>query len=112
MALQNPSLRTPNLPAGQMVNEDGTPTPEELLFRQRLVSSLQNNFGPEGVVVPTQDSTNIAIIQNNRVPNPSGGASIPTCQFGTMLYNVTTNSIMIAIDDGAGNPIFKTVTLT
>lgn len=112
MAVQNPNIRVPNLPVGKMVGEDGNPTPEELTFRQRLVSSLQDNFGPEGLVAPTQDATNIAIIQNHTIPNPSGGAPIPTCQFGTILYNVTANSIMIAVDDGAGNPIFKTVTLT
>lgn len=112
MAIQNPNIRVPNLPVGKMVDENGAPTPEELTFRQRLVSSLQDNFGPEGLVAPTQTAANITVIQNNTTPNPSGGAAVPTCQFGTILYNVTANSIMIAVDDGSGSPIFKTVTLT
>lgn len=99
--------RIPNLPQNKMVDENGNPTPEELTFREALVTSLQNNLGSEGVVIPTQTAANITKIQNNQLPN---GAY--SCQFGTMIYNSDANSIMIAVNNGSGAPIFKTVTLT
>lgn len=109
------TIRVPNLPMGQIVDKDGNATDDELTFRHILITSLQNNFGAEGVVVPTQDATNIAIIEANREPNPIALPTVPgayTCAFGTILYNSTANSIMIAVDGGGGVPLFKTVTLT
>lgn len=105
-------IRVPNLPTGQIVDPDGNATDDELTFRHGLVTSLQKNFGNEGVVVPTQTATAITQIQNNSYPDPLTGAPVYTCQFGTILYNSTANSIMIAVDNGAGVPLFKTVTLT
>lgn len=113
MADQN--IRVPNLPMGEIVNEDRTASPDELTFRQRLISSLQDNFGDEGLVAPTQTAADIVKIQNNKAINPITGqvsSTDFTCQYGTILYNSTANSIMIAINDGSGAPIFKTVTLT
>ncbi len=107
MAQSRDVIRVPNLPLGQVVDEDGMATDDEMTFRQALVSGLQRLFGNEGVVVPTQSAANIITIQNNT--NPQGQF---TCAFGTILYNSDANSIMIAVDNGAGAPLFKTVTLT
>jgi hypothetical protein len=113
-------IRIPNLPTGPIADEKGVATDGESTFRRILITSLQKNFGNEGVVVPTQPNDAMSTpptdyidkIQNNTVYNPATGANEYTCQFGTILYNSTANSIMIAIDNGAGAPIFKTVTLT
>ena len=107
------NYRIPNLPTGQIVDETGQPTDDELTFRQTLVTSLQQNFGDEGCVVPSLTQDEITTIQDNTEDNPSDPMSpLYTCQFGTIVYNADTNEIQIAIDDGAGAPIFKTVTLT
>jgi hypothetical protein len=100
-------MNIPNLPVGAMVLEDGNPTPTELLFRQQLVQELQTGAGNEGLVAPTQIAADITLIQNNT--DVQGNF---TCQFGTILYNSTANTIQIAINNGSGAPIFKTVTLT
>lgn len=74
---------------------------------QQLFQELQKNASNEGLVAPTQDQTNLIKIQNNLNQNGTN-----SCQFGTILYDSTNNSIRIAIDNGSGAPIFKTVTLT
>lgn len=108
-------LRIPNLPTGPMVDEEGMPTNDELVFRQNLVTSLQNNFGSEGMVAPTQLYADMLIIQNNT--NISGQY---TCAFGTCLYvpdfpvggpPVATPSIVFSVDSGGGVPLFKRVQL-
>lgn len=106
-----PVIRVPNLPNGQLVDEDGNATDDELTFRQGLITSLQQNFGNEGLVAPVQDSTNIAIIQNNQLPNPvTGVADQYSCQPGTIIYNSTNDTLMVAILVG-GIPTFKTFTV-
>jgi hypothetical protein len=107
MSNNNPVIRVPNLPIGQIVDENGNATDDELTFRHALITNLQNNFGNEGVVVPTQTAANINTIQNNQLANGQY-----SCAFGTIIYDSTNNLIRIAIDDGTGKPIFKTVTLT
>lgn len=105
-------IRIPNLPVGQIVDKNGNPTDDELTFRQALITSLQRNFGNEGIVAPTQDATNITAIQNNQLPDPVTG--IPnqySCAYGTFLYDSSTNTMRVAIDNGAGAPIFKTLVL-
>lgn len=108
------AIRIPNLPTAKIVDENGFPTDDELTFRQALITLLQKNFGEEGLVAPTQSNALMPVgvdyinqIQNNQLPDGQY-----TCQYGTILYNSTANSMMMAIDDGAGAPIFKTVTLT
>lgn len=107
-----PVIRIPNLPMGQITDDKGFATETEQTWRQTLISSLQNNFGSEGCVVPTQSAANILMIQNNNYLNDATGQTVYTCQYGTMLYNSTANSIMIAVNNGSGQPVFKTVTLT
>lgn len=80
-----------------------------------LLQTLQQNASDEGLVAPTQPqpgapNTAIADIQNHIIT--VNGNTVYTCQFGTSLYDRLNNSIRMAIDDGTGAPIFKTVTLT
>lgn len=103
-------IRIPNLPMGTIVKEDGTATDDELTFRQILVTNLQKLFGSEGVVLPSLTSDEIDDIEAYQQTTPAG--DIYTCQYGTMVYNSTANSVMIAVNDGADAPLFKTVTLT
>lgn len=104
----------PQLPVSKIVEEDGYPTSEELLYRQNLQQALQLGASEEGLVAPTQLYAQMLIIQN--ALNTQG---IHTCQFGTCLYvpdfpvsSVATPSIVFCVPDGSGNPLFKRVTLT
>ena len=96
----------PQLPVSKIVEEDGYPTSEELLYRQNLQQALQLGASEEGLVAPTQDAANITVIQNNM--NEQGQT---TCAAGTLIYNSTTNQLQVAILVG-GSPQFMTVTVT
>lgn len=105
-------MNIPNLPVGAMIDDNGNPTPVELLFRQNLIQTLQQGAGPEGLVAPSQPN---AAAPNNfitQIQNNTDAQGNYTCAYGTILYNSTANSIMIAVNNGSGAPIFKTVTLT
>lgn len=119
--MAEPVLRVPNLPTGKIADENGMATDDELIFRQNLITSLQNNFGNEGLVMPTQNNEAppadyVTQIQNNQ--NENGQF---TCQLGTMLYVIadpldyTQDKVMIAVRNDntypATAPLFKTVTL-
>jgi hypothetical protein len=95
----------------KFVNEDGKLSDVAQAFMDELINALIAGAGQEGLVSPTQNAANIVTIQNNQTTGPTGIIS-PTCDFGTSLYNSDANSIMFTINDGSGNPIFKTVTLT
>ena len=118
-----PYIRVPNLPNGQIADQDSYPTDDETTFRMALITSLQNNFGNEGLIAPTQtnktsdpDPTelyHIRQIQNNQIPNPlTGVADQYTCGFGRFLYDATNNRILVSIDGGGGVPAFMQITLT
>jgi hypothetical protein len=96
----------PQLPVSKVVEPDGYPTSEELIFRQNLQQALQLGASEEGLVAPTQSAGNITTIQNNT--NTEGEF---TCQGGTLIYNSTTNELQVCILV-AGVPTFKTVTVT
>lgn len=116
-------IRVPNLPTGTIVDKDGNATDDELTFRHSLITSLQNNFGNEGLVSPTQTNLlagpdpdalfHIRQIQNNQIPNPvTGVLDQYTCGFGRFLYDSTNNRILVSIDIGGGVPGFAEVNLT
>jgi hypothetical protein len=111
--IQRDSVRIPNLPMGKIVDDNGMPTQDEQTFRQALLTLLESIAGNEGLVAPILTSSQITTVQNNsqQVPGANPGFYY-TCQYGTIVYNSTANSIQIAIDNGSGVPIFKTVTLT
>lgn len=98
-------IRVPNLPNGQIVDDKGNATDDEMTFRHALISNLQNLFGNEGVVVPSQSATNIASIVANQLPNGEY-----SCQAGTLLYD-STNDALKAVIFVAGVPTLKTVQL-
>lgn len=107
----------PQLPVSKIVEQDGYPTSEELLYRQNLQQALQLGASEEGLVAPTQSQANATIIQNAQNPQLQY-----TCALGTILYVITDpldytqDKVMIAVRNDntypATPPIFKTVTLT
>lgn len=112
MTIKQPQqIRVPNLPLGAMVDENGIATPSEITFRQTLIRSLQNNFGDEGLVVPSQQNTTapndaVNTIQNNQVINQVTGQLEYTLVPGTLLYDSTNNNLLVAI------LVFDMVTMT
>ena len=106
MSTNTPPL-IPNFENLPIIQAGGVWSDTWSLIMQQLLSTLQTNFGPEGLVAPTLTAAQITAVQNNQLPN---GAF--TCQYGTIVYNSTANSMMMAVNNGAGAPIFKTVTLT
>lgn len=112
------NIRVPNLPIGRIVDANGEATDDEITFRHALVSSLQNNFGNEGLVAPTQTNDVspedfIKQIQDNRIPDPVTGAPGEyTCGFGRIIYDATNNRMLVSIDGGGGVPAFMQITLT
>ena len=99
-------MNIPSIPVSPLTGPDGYATSEEAQFRQNLIQALQSGASEEGLVAPSQNSTNIAIIAANK--DPQGNF---TCKGGTMIYNTTTNQLQVAILV-AGVPTFKTVTVT
>ena len=99
---------------GRIVNEDGTPTQEEQTFRSALLNLLQTIAGTQGLVAPTVTAAEEAVIVagTSVVPSPLGDLTTYTCQYGTIVYNSTANSMRMAVNNGSNQPIFKTVTLT
>jgi len=105
-------IRVPNLPTGPIVREDGFATDDELTFRQSLITSLQDNFGSEGLVAPSQSTSDITIIQDNRERDPVDPlvAGPYTCAAGTIIYDSDTDELKVAILV-AGVPTFKVFTV-
>jgi hypothetical protein len=97
----------PSLPRSrQLVNKDGTINEYWLLFFQDLLRSLQNNFSPEGLLVPSQTAANIALLIDGTAPNPPVGNDIRLSN-ANILYDSTNNEFKGNI---AGT--WKTFTLT
>ena len=104
-------IRIPNLPVGKLIDENGMPTDEELLFRQQLITALQTLIGPEGLVAPSQTAANITAIATNTQDTPAGNEY--TVEFGTILYESDTQTMKVIISDGNPTPapVIKTFTL-
>lgn len=83
---------------------------------QSLIQTLQENASEEGLVAPTQSSeviapaisSDITIIQDAKT---STAPLVYKTAYGTMLYDSFTNNVLMAINNGAGAPLFKTVQL-
>lgn len=113
MALQpaKPPNRIPALPIGKMVNPNGDPSTEELIFRQTLMSSLISNMGSEGLVAPSQTTADIAeIVAAEQQFQGVTPEMQRTCQPGTFFYDTTTDKVMVTILV-AGVPTLKEVSL-
>jgi hypothetical protein len=116
-------MKIPNLPSlSPIVTEDGYRTPIEQVFMQQLITELQKNAGPEGLVAPTQFEEAAPNDFVTQIQNNQDGQGQYTCQLGTILYVIpdpadyTQDKVMIAVrnDNTYPNtpPLFKTVTLT
>lgn len=104
------NIRIPNLPMGKVVDENGFASDDEQTFRQTLISSLQDNFGSEGCVVPSQTTANITTIQDNTYIDQATGDTVYSCKGGTLVYDTDTNQLKVAILSG-GVPTFHVVTV-
>ena len=108
-------IRVPNAPIEQLTDEKGYPTPSTQTFLYTLITSLQQNFGDEGLVAPSQaqDATTtpasdyISQIQNNTVIDAQGN-QVYTLQPGTFLYDSTNDRILVSILVG-GVPLFREI---
>ena len=105
-------IRVPNLPTGEIVDDKRMATDDELTFRHTLISQLQNNFGPEGCIIPTQTDAASPNDFIKQIQNNVDAQGNYTCGFGRFLYDATNNRILVSIDGGGGVPAFMTVTLT
>lgn len=99
-------VRIPNLHMGEMVDNTGYPTDDEMTFRQVLITNLQRLFGNNGVVLPSLTTVEIGYVENN--VDIQGRK---TCAYGTMVYDTTVNQVKVAINIG-GNPVFKVIPYT
>lgn len=99
-------VRIPNLHMGEMVDNTGYPTDDEMTFRQVLITNLQRLFGNNGVVLPSLTTVEIGYVENN--VDIQGRK---TCAYGTMVYDKTVNQVKVAINIG-GNPVFKVIPYT
>ena len=110
----NQVVRIPSLPIGKMVDENGNPTQQEQSFRVGLINSLQQNFGPEGMVAPAQAYADIQTIAANQSINALTGQTAGgpfTTQGGTFWFDTTNNRIVVALLS-AGVPTLYSVNLT
>jgi hypothetical protein len=82
------------------------PTDDEVTFRKILISSLQTNFGNEGVAISQQTDESIAIIQANQKENGQY-----TLAYGTFIYDSTNNRLLFSINNGSNVPVFMQIAL-
>lgn len=104
-------MNIPNYVDMKVIGEDGHFTPEWKIIMQQLLTTLNRNAGPEGLVAPTQTDANITLIQNNQIQSsiaPDMPTFIYTCQFGTLIYDSDTNELKLCLSN-AGVPQFYTV---
>jgi hypothetical protein len=101
-------MNVPSFLDSRVIKEDGTWTDEWKTIMQALFQNMQSNLGNEGLVMPMQSAANIATIQNNTVL--VNGNTIYTCSYGTMIYNSSANTAQVALNNGSGVPMFKTIT--
>lgn len=112
-------IRVPNTPIEQWVDDKGYPTPATQTFLYTLITSLQQNFGNEGLVAPSQpqDATTtpptdyVSQIQNNTIINTATGAPVQTLQPGTFLYDSTNDRILVSIRVSPTSVVFKQITV-
>lgn len=109
-------MNIPNFVDMKVIGDDGYFTPEWKMIMQQLLTTLVDNASDEGLVAPTQPNDvtnpNVTTIQDNKIQSsvsPSPPNFMYTCKFGTLLYNSTANTLMVALDSGGGVPKFYTV---
>ena len=109
--IQRDVVKIPNLPSGKIVDESGRATDDELTFRQSLLTLLQQNIGPEGLVAPAQTATDIAAIVANTQDAPGANPNfVYTCPPGNIVYNSTNDTLQVTVLV-LGVPTLRTFTL-
>ncbi len=73
---------------------------------QQLLTSLITNASDQGIVMPSQDATEITLIETSQRSTPTGNQF--NCQFGTIVYDVTNNVLKVALNN-AGAPQFHNI---
>lgn len=110
--IQGTQIRIPNLPSGRIVDAQGNATDDELAFRQALITLLQTLMGAEGLVMPSQNATNIAAIVAGTSDAPGATPNFTyNMQPGTFIYNTTSDTVQVSVLV-LGVPTIKTVTVT
>jgi len=101
----------PNVPIDPMFEVKGTDvvlTSVGKNFFEQFIKYFFTNFSSEGLVAPTQTnaspSYNINTIQDNK--NPQGEY---TCAYGTLLYDITTNNLVVCLNNGSNQPLFQNI---
>ena len=111
-------IRIPNLHMGELVDDTGYPTDDELTFRQVLISNLQRLMGNEGLVIPSLSYSNIVKVVTNT--QTIGVITRYTCAFGTMFYSTglppaepNGGKVWVTVEDpvNPGVPLLKEVQL-
>jgi hypothetical protein len=63
IATPKPQAIFPDLPRNQkFLKEDGRVNDYWLIFFDSLISALQTNYKPEGIVIPPESATNITLL--------------------------------------------------
>lgn len=83
-------MNVPNFVYERVVDEKGFLTSAWQKWFNQLINELNQNFGQEGVVMPSQSTANIALLTN--------------ALKGTMVYDSTTNNPKVNV-----NGTFKTI---
>ncbi len=92
----------------KFVNQDGTLTESAQNFFDLLNTCLMKIMGSEGLVAPSQPTSNISSIQDNQQISQTNVVTY-TCQFGTFIYDESANQVKVALNKGDGTPLFKQV---
>lgn len=79
-------MKIPNFINERFVNKEGHLTETWQHALEQLFNELQTQMSDEGHIVPSQDATNVAILDGD------------TTKAGALLYNTTTKKAMVNID--------------
>lgn len=79
-------MKIPNFSNARFVEKDGHLTEEWRHVLEQLFNELQQQMSDEGHVMPSQDATNVAVLDGDAT------------KAGATLYNTTTKKAMINID--------------
>lgn len=82
----------PIWPGGKFTNSDGSFTPAAQTFMSQTRQNMQTSLSENGFLIPSQDSSTISILQ-------------PTAQVGTLLFDVSTNQLVVLLNDLTFHPI-------
>jgi hypothetical protein len=85
-------MKIANLPEDKLVDENRNLTPQWKLFLSELITQLQNNLSNEGIILPPQTTTDIALLTSSK-------------SIGALIYDSTLDVAKVNL-----NGTFKTIT--